>query len=62
MLIFSPKALPPKRITALSYTRQRNDETGLLFDNARPYDPKLAPFLSVDTIAPNRTDPQTRNR
>lgn len=46
-----------------NYTNQRKDAgTGLLFYNARYYDPALGRFLSADTIGVNRSDPQTRNR
>ena len=49
--------------TELNYTGQRKDAgTGLLFYNARYYDPVLARFMSSDTIAPNYSNPQTRNR
>ena len=49
--------------TEFNYTGQRKDAgTGLLFYNARYYDPALARFLSADTIAPQRHVLQTRNR
>jgi len=34
----------------------------LVRDSARYYDPTLGRFISADTIAPERSDPQTRNR
>ena len=42
-------------ITSVSYnyTGQRLDGTGLLFYNARYYDPQLARFTSADSIVPN---------
>ena len=51
-------------ITSVSYnyTGQRLDGTGLLFYNARYYDPQLARFTSADTIISSSKDPQTRNR
>jgi RHS repeat-associated protein len=48
--------------TTLDYTGQKRDDTGLLYYNARYYDPTLGRFISPDTIAPDRGDPQTRNR
>ena len=40
--------------TELNYTGQRTDAgTGLLFYNARYYDPALGRFLSADSIVPN---------
>ncbi|WP_026371041.1 RHS repeat-associated core domain-containing protein [Kallotenue papyrolyticum] len=38
--------------TALNYTGQRRDGTGLLYYHARYYDPALGRFLSADTIVP----------
>jgi RHS repeat-associated protein len=49
--------------TSIGYTGQRLDEdSGLMFYNARFYDPVLSYFVSADTIAPNPAEPQTRNR
>ena len=48
--------------TSLNYTGQQRDDTGLLFYNARYYDPVIARFVSADSIAPQLTNPQTRNR
>ncbi len=48
--------------TTRDFTGQRRDATGLLFYNARYYDPQLGRFLSPDTIAPAKEVPQTRNR
>ena len=40
--------------TEFNYTGQRKDDgTGLLFYNARYYDPALARFVSADSIVPN---------
>ena len=40
--------------TEFNYTNQRKDDgTGLLFYNARYYDPALARFVSADSIVPN---------
>ena len=36
----------------LNYTGQRRDETGLLFYNARYYDPAIGRFISSDTVVP----------
>ena len=38
--------------TTLNYTGQRLDDTGLLFYNARYYDPALGRFISADTVVP----------
>ena len=46
----------------LNYTGQRLDGTGLLFYNARYYDPAIGRFLSADTVAPHRENSQSRNR
>ena len=48
--------------TTLDYTGQRRDDTGLLFYNARFYDPAIGRFIRADTIAPHRESPQSRNR
>ena len=36
----------------MNYTGQRCDDTGLLFYNARYYDPAIGRFISADTIVP----------
>ena len=36
----------------MNYTGQRYDDTGLLFYNARYYDPAIGRFISADTIVP----------
>src|SRR5205807_198130 len=36
-----------------SYTGQRQDETGLFYLHTRYYDPKLARFISADSVTPN---------
>ena len=38
--------------TTLNYTGQRLDGTGLLFYNARYYDPVIGRFISADTVVP----------
>ena len=48
--------------TTRDFTGQAKDATGLLFYNARYYDPTLGRFLSADTVAPKKASPQTRNR
>jgi RHS repeat-associated protein len=48
--------------TTIDYTGQRRDGTGLLFYNARYYDPTIGRFASSDVIGVDRADPQTRNR
>gem|GEM_PF-1941960 len=47
--------------TSLNYTGQRLDGTGLLYYNARYYDPALGKFLTPDNITPG-TDSQSYNR
>ena len=51
-------------LTNVGYTGQRTDEesTGLMFFNARMYDPALSAFASADTIIPDENDPATYNR
>ncbi|MBI5665029.1 MAG: RHS repeat-associated core domain-containing protein [Nitrospirae bacterium] len=45
------------------FTGQEYDaETGLYYYNARYYDPKLARFITADTIVPEPFDPQALNR
>ena len=48
--------------TKRSYTGQYLDDSGLLFYNARYYDPGMGRFVSADTISPGKDDPQNRNR
>jgi RHS repeat-associated protein len=38
--------------TTRDFTGQKKDDTGLLFYNARYYDPKLGRFASADSIVP----------
>ncbi len=49
--------------TSYNFTGQRLDQsTGLLFFQARYYDPRLARFVSADAMVPQPYDPQTLNR
>jgi RHS repeat-associated protein len=48
--------------TDIGYTGQRNDPTGLMYYNARYYDPYTGRFTQPDTIIPNPTNPQDLNR
>jgi RHS repeat-associated protein len=38
----------------MNYTEQKLDSTGLLFYNARYYDPNIGKFVSADTIVPGK--------
>jgi RHS repeat-associated protein len=51
-------------LTNIGFTKQRTDEdsSGLMFYNARLYDPVLSAFVSADIIAADRTNPLSRNR
>ncbi len=50
-------------VTNYKFTGQEWDaEYGLYYYGARYYDPKLARFISADTIVPNPRDPQALNR
>jgi RHS repeat-associated protein len=51
-------------LTNVGYTGQRTDEdsSGLMFYNARLYDPILSVFTSADTISPDKMDPISRNK
>ena len=42
--------------------RSGDDEAGLIYMNARYYDPALARFISPDTVVPGRDNPQGLNR
>jgi RHS repeat-associated protein len=42
----------PTFVSTRNYTGQIRDETGLLFYNARYYDPRSASFLSADSVVP----------
>jgi RHS repeat-associated protein len=48
--------------TTLNYTGQKLDATGLLFYNARYYDPTIAKFVSADSIVPDAKNSQSYNR
>ncbi len=45
-----------------NYTGQKIDQTGLLYYNARYYDPQIGQFLSPDTIVPEPTNLLIYNR
>jgi RHS repeat-associated protein len=48
---------------ALGYQGHRRDaETGLVYMNARYYDPTLGRFISADTVVPDPGNPQALNR
>jgi RHS repeat-associated protein len=48
-------------LTTIGYTGQRLDtDSGLIFYNARMYDPVLSNFVSADTIGPDPANPRTR--
>ena len=54
---------PVAGLTARTYTGQAVDEaTGLMFYNARWYDPALGRFISADTVVPQPGNPQALNR
>ncbi len=42
--------------------KERDSSTGLMYYEARYYDPKLGRFISADSIIPNVRDPQALNR
>jgi RHS repeat-associated protein len=44
------------------FTGQKLDATGLMYYNARYYDPELGHFLSPDTLVPDPTDVFSYNR
>ena len=49
--------------TDIGYTGQRADtSTGLMFYNARYYDPAIGRFISPDTIVPDPANPQDYDR
>ena len=49
--------------TDIGYTGQRADtSTGLMFYNARYYDPAIGRFISPDTIVPDPSNPQDYDR
>ncbi len=49
--------------TSYNFTGQRKDSgSGLLFYNARWYDPQVGRFLQADTLVPSPGDPQALNR
>ncbi|HEX5749738.1 MAG TPA: FG-GAP-like repeat-containing protein [Archangium sp.] len=46
----------------LGYGGHVTDETGLVYMNARYYDPKLGRFISPDSVVPSTLNPQALNR
>jgi len=44
--------------TTRDFTGQKKDDTGLLFSNARYYDPKLGRFASADSVVPGMASGQ----
>ncbi|MCW5859249.1 MAG: DUF11 domain-containing protein [Caldilineales bacterium] len=49
--------------TSFNFTGQRKDSgSGLLFYNARWYDPAIGRFLAADTLVPSPGNPQSLNR
>ena len=51
------------QLTSYNFTGQRKDSgSGLLFYNARWYDPQVGRFLQADTLVPAPGDPQSLNR
>ncbi|MFY0566796.1 FG-GAP-like repeat-containing protein [Archangium lansingense] len=46
----------------LGYGGHVTDETGLIYMNARYYDPKLGRFISPDSLVPSAANPQAFNR
>jgi RHS repeat-associated protein len=54
----SANTMPTKK----NFTGQYLDDTGLLYYNARYYDPNTARFISADTVVPSMANPQEFNR
>ncbi len=48
--------------TTLGYTGQRHDPSGLIYYQARYYDPHVGRFTQPDTIVPNPSNPADFNR
>gem|GEM_PF-3347570 len=48
--------------TDRTYTGQQSDETGLMYYNARYYDPQIGHFISPDTIVPDPSNVLDYNR
>ena len=48
--------------TDRTYTGQQQDGTGLLYYNARYYDPHIDRFVSPDTLVPDPSNLQDYNR
>lgn len=48
--------------TDYTFTGQRQDNTGLVYMNARYYDPELGQFISPDTLVPDATGVFDYNR
>jgi len=54
--------VPSAATTDRTFTGQKSDGTGLMYYNARYYDPALGTFLSPDTLVPDAGNPQSFNR
>ncbi|MCB9148595.1 MAG: hypothetical protein H6641_07520 [Caldilineaceae bacterium] len=48
--------------TTIDYTGQRRDGSGLIYMNARYYDPAVGTFVSPDTMVPDATSVLDYNR
>ncbi|MEZ4662072.1 MAG: RHS repeat-associated core domain-containing protein [Caldilineaceae bacterium] len=48
--------------TTIDYTGQRRDGSGLIYMNARYYDPAIGQFISPDTLVPDATSVLDYNR
>ena len=48
--------------SSFNSTGQRRDDTGLLYDNARYYDPSRGQFVSSDSMVADLSNPATLNR
>jgi RHS repeat-associated protein len=48
--------------TKIAFTGQYTDDTGLMYFNARYYNPLIGRFVSADTIVPQLENPQAWNR
>jgi RHS repeat-associated protein len=48
--------------TKIAFTGQYTDDTGLMYFNARYYNPLTGRFASADTVVPQLENPQAWNR